>query len=205
MSQDAKGLSKDKHARILRGALSVFTELGFERASVDLIANRAGVSKATVYNHFQDKKALFLACVLEKTGEIQAAVNEILAGPPGDLERDLRSLGERFVRFSLSPSAMALRRVIVAEVSRFPELGRAIHEVGVAKVRDGLARFFQGAKERGELEIADPRIAAMQFLALCHSDLEFCVELGVIQTASEEEIRTAVDQAVALLVRAYRA
>ena len=54
----AADTSSAKRRQILDGARQVFSELGYERASVDQIAARAGVSKATVYNHFQDKKAI---------------------------------------------------------------------------------------------------------------------------------------------------
>ncbi|HVI96538.1 MAG TPA: helix-turn-helix domain-containing protein, partial [Anaeromyxobacter sp.] len=64
-----------KRRQILDGARLVFGELGYERASVDLIAARAGVSKATVYNHFADKQALFVAAVVEECEALRPAVS----------------------------------------------------------------------------------------------------------------------------------
>ncbi len=69
-----------KRRQILSGARQVFGELGFERASVDLIAARAGVSKATVYNHFEDKKALFVAAVVQEADEMRARFRGCLDG-----------------------------------------------------------------------------------------------------------------------------
>src|SRR5512133_2295313 len=63
-----------KRGQILAGARQVFGELGFERASVDLIAARAGVSKATIYNHYDDKNALFVACATQEVEELRAGL-----------------------------------------------------------------------------------------------------------------------------------
>ena len=125
-TRESSRLQSEKQQRILAAAVSVFTERGFERASVDVIAGRAGGSKATVYNHFQDKKALFVSCVLGVAAEMQATVSDLVATTSGDLEADLRSLGERLLRFMVSPPSVAFQRTIAAEVLRFPELGRAL-------------------------------------------------------------------------------
>src|SRR5512140_667703 len=116
-------VAPEKHERILRAALDVFIELGFERACVDVIAARAGVSKATVYSHFKDKKALFASCLLAQTDVFQAALEEVVPrAAAADVERALAALGEGIIRLMLSPAVAALHKVVAAEVSQFPEL-----------------------------------------------------------------------------------
>jgi TetR/AcrR family transcriptional regulator, mexJK operon transcriptional repressor len=203
-AQDSGRLQPEKRQRILDAAVSVFTELGFERASVDLISARACVSKATVYNHFQDKKALFVSCVLGQAGEMQATVSDLVATTSGDLEADLRSLGERLLRFMLSPASIAFQRAIAAEVIRFPELGRALYACAATPFRDFLARFFRERQSRGELEIDDPGLVAMQFMSLCKGELMVRVQLGMVPDVGEPEIQSTVGEAVKLLLRAYR-
>src|SRR5512132_4244966 len=84
-----------KRLQILAGARQVFGELGFERASVDLIASRAGVSKATIYNHYEDKKALFIACVTQEADEMRAGLSACLGEPAGGVEQVLQLIGEQ--------------------------------------------------------------------------------------------------------------
>jgi AcrR family transcriptional regulator len=195
----------EKRDRILRAALEVFIELGYERASVDELASRAGVSKATVYNHFKDKKDLFTCCLLEQAEAFQASLEEtVRRAVAPEIGPALVALGEGIVRLLLSPVVAALHKVVAAEVARFPELGRALYERSVTGCRAQLATFFAERHARGELEAPDAGLAAMQFLALCGADLKGRVELGLQQCVSEDEIRTAVAQAVATFLRAYR-
>src|SRR5512140_1073421 len=91
-----------KRRQILIGAREVFSEQGYERASVDHIAARAGVSKATVYNHFHDKKALFVAAVVEDCDLFRAGLEGCVEGPAGGVEQVLQSIGERVMSVSLS-------------------------------------------------------------------------------------------------------
>ncbi len=202
---DNPRLDPEKRQKILHAALQVFFELGFERATVDVIAARAGVSKATIYNHFKDKPALFVACVLAESDAMASAFSDILPSPPNGVEQDLQLLGERLGRLMLSPAVATLHQIIAAEVRRFPDLGRALYERGLTRCRSVLARFFEERSARGELELDDPATAAMQFFALCHTDLKVRVDLGLQETVSEDDVRTAVRQAVTAFLRAYGA
>src|SRR5512138_448849 len=99
---------QEKRRQILAGAREVFREAGFERASVDVIAARAGVSKATVYNHFADKKALFVASVVEATDELRASLCECVGGPEGHVEQALQRMGEKIMAVWLTPAVASL-------------------------------------------------------------------------------------------------
>jgi TetR/AcrR family transcriptional repressor of mexJK operon len=198
-------LSAAKRRQILVGARQVFIELGFERASVGLMAERAGVSKATLYNHFADKAALFVACCDEECAEARAAVTGMLeAQSAGDLEGDLFVLGEKIHRLLISPTTMALHRVIVAEAPRFPEVGRHLYEMIERHVGDFLGAFLELWRDRGALVVDDPLLAANQFVDLCHGDAFRRMELGVVKEISDEEVRAAVAAAVRTFLRAHQ-
>jgi TetR/AcrR family transcriptional repressor of mexJK operon len=198
-------LSVVKRRQILIGARQVFIELGFERASVGLMAERAGVSKATLYNHFADKAALFVACCDEECAEARAAVTGMLeAQSAGDLEGDLFVLGEKILRLLISPTTMALHRVIVAEAPRFPEVGRHLYDMIERHVGDFLGAFLELWRDRGALLVDDPLLAANQFVDLCHGDAFRRMELGVVKEISDDEVRAAVGAAVRTFLRAYR-
>ena len=202
--RDIGKLSAEKHAQILASARGIFIKLGFERASVDLIASQAGVSKATVYNHFKDKNALFLQCLREYPKAMEEDISAILRNESGNIEDILQMIGERFLKFLLSPQAMSIHRLFVSEVLRFPELGRAFFEKGPLRMRKKLADFLQLWHDRGKLRIEDPDLAAAQFLTLCHLDLLIRMELRIIPLPTNEEIRSKVQTAVRFFLRGYR-
>lgn len=198
-------LSPAKRKQILNGARLVFSELGYERASVDLIAARAGVSKATIYNHFADKKALFVAGFFEESNELRTNVLSLLDTADGDVTAHLRNAGEQFMRLLLSPPAVAISRIIMAESSRFPELGEAFFQAGQHCMRERMSAYLRRWAELGALRIDDPSRAAVHFVALCKGDLHSRAQLGVQPAPTEDDIRETVRAAVDVFVRAYRA
>lgn len=194
-----------KRQQIVAGARQVFTELGFERASVDLIAARAGVSKATIYNHYDDKKALFVACVAQDAEHLSAVLRECLGEPAGDVRQALQVVGEKTMRVFLSPPIVALYRHIIAEAGRFPDLGRIIFDRGPNVIHGAIASHLERWDRSGALRIDDARTAAVQFLALCQGDLVSRARLAVLEYPVDDEVRETVKRAVRTFVRAYRA
>lgn len=194
-----------KRQQILSGARQVFSELGFERASVDLIASRAGVSKATVYNHFADKHALYVACIAHDTDEMRAGLSACLDEPSGDVEHVLQRVGERIMAVLLSPPVVELHRHVIAEAARFPDIGRTIFEHGARVVYDAIASYLERWTRTGVLRIEEPRAAAVQFVALCQGDLVARARLALLEYPVDDEVREAVRRAVRTFLRAYRA
>ncbi len=194
-----------KRRQILAGAREVFGELGFERASVDLIATRAGVSKATVYNHFQDKKALFVASVVEECDAMRSGLERCLARPAGELEPTLQRMGEAIMAVYLSPVVLKLFRQAMAEATRFPDIGSMVFERGTLQLQDAIASYLARWHEAGVLQCEDPKAAAVQVVALCQGDLGTRSRLGVLQQPADKELRASVARAVRTFVHAYRA
>lgn len=193
-----------KREQILAGALSLFREVGYERASVDAIAARAGVSKATIYSHFRDKRELFRATFGAETESIRAKFLALLETPSGDIEGDLRRIGSELIRLATAPASVCRFRIVVAEVERFPELARELHTCGLAVGHERMARYFQRAGGMGLLEVHDPVDAAIDFASLCTFDLQRKVQLGILEEVSEDLLAAHVDRAVRTFLRAYR-
>jgi AcrR family transcriptional regulator len=193
-----------KRHQILTGARAAFAELGFERATVDDIAARAGVSKATVYNHFHDKRALFIATFDAAAEGMRAELKAVLAEPSNELERTLQRVGERIISIFVSPAALALQRNISSELARFPELGPALYERGPRLTIELLEGFLVGWAGRGLLRLDDPHVAAVHLVMLCESDLVTRVRLGVTRP-TPQLITASVRQGVETFLRAYRA
>jgi len=194
-----------KRRQILAGARQVFGELGYERASVDVIAARAGVSKATVYNHFHDKQALFVAAVTEECDGMRAGLARCLERPAGGVEEGLRIIGEKVMAVSLSPALAGLYRQAVAEVARLPEIGRTVFERGPLAIQDAVASHLARWGGAGVLRIDDARSAAVVFVALCQGDLSVRARLGVLEGATGDAVHRNVERAVRIFLAAYRA
>ena len=120
-----------KWDQVLDGARTVFMRDGFEGASVDDIVRQAGVSKATLYSYFPDKRLLFLEVAkIECAAQSDAAIAQVEAS--GDLREALTTAASRMVRFFMSDVGMQVYRIVVGESQRFPEIGREFYETGPA-------------------------------------------------------------------------
>jgi AcrR family transcriptional regulator len=159
-----------KFDQVLDGAREIFMSDGFEGASVDDIARAAGVSKATLYSYFPDKRFLFMEVAKsECIRQAEAAVETIdMSLPVGTV---LTEAAWQMVNFFTSNFGQRVFRLCVAESDRFPELGREFYESGPALVRDRLIAFMKVGISRNELEIDDLPLAADQFSELCKADL----------------------------------
>jgi TetR/AcrR family transcriptional regulator, mexJK operon transcriptional repressor len=195
--------SPAKRRQILEGARLAFGELGYERSSVDLVAARAGVAKATVYSHFDDKKALFVACFSQEADALREELRQSLTEPGGDLRISLRRVGEKLVRILVSPAFVSLYRQTAAEAARFPEVGETLFARGPAVVYQALADWLRRWEALGALRLDDARSAAVQFVMLCQGDLVVRSQLGILPRASDTEVRDTVRRAVRTFLLAY--
>lgn len=146
------------HDAIVAAATTEFLDRGFDRTTMDEIAVAAAVSKQTVYAHFASKEALFLAVIRTATG---AGTDKVQSGIDFDAvvidpERTLLDFAQRQLRVVSDPRLLKLRRLVVAEVPRFPELGQALHAAGPARAIDALQRLFARFRDQRLLTIADP-------------------------------------------------
>lgn len=193
-----------KFDQVLEGARSVFMSDGYEGASVDAIAKAAGVSKATLYSYFADKKLLFMEVA---KSECQAQIEEADAilsdeSSPRDV---LCVAAERMLDFFLSDFGQSIFRMCVAESDRFPELGREFYETGPALFRARMVEYFREAVEAGELKIDDLELAADQFSELCKADLFPRVVFGIGDAITPADRNRVISGAVDTFLARYGA
>lgn len=193
-----------KFEQVLAGARQVFMADGFEGASVDDIARTAGVSKATLYSYFPDKRHLFMEIatiectrMADRTMELISEVN-----PPREV---LTVAASQLVRFLLSDFAQQCFRICVAERDRFPELGRAFYASGPEMGRKRLSEYLNRAVENGDLAIDDVEMAAEQFSELCKVKLWTRAVFGIQDSFSQQEIDEVVGYAVDMFMARYGA
>ncbi|MBN2907666.1 MAG: TetR/AcrR family transcriptional regulator [Rhodobacteraceae bacterium] len=191
-----------KFAQVLEGARDVFLRDGFEGASVDDIARVAGVSKATLYSYFPDKRLLFIEVFrLECDRQTVAALNEIdFTAPVAEV---LRQAAGHMISSFLSEFNQAMFRICVAEADRFPDLGAAFYESGPVQLREQIAAFLEQATARGDLAVDDMHLAADQFIELCKADLYMRRVFRVDQTFGPAQITRVIDGAVTTFLARY--
>lgn len=153
---------------IREAATALFLRSGYQGTSMEEIATQAGVSKQTVYTHFADKERLFTDLVLGAAGRADQFVEQVVAAlaDTRDLEEDLRQVARRYLRTVLRPELVQLRRLVIGEAGRFPELARAYYERAPERTLAALASCFGRLADRGLLRADDPALAAAHFAYL---------------------------------------
>ena len=198
--------SASKRRAIVDAATTLFLRNGYRGTSMDEIAALAAVSKQTVYKHFADKERLFSEIVTGTVGEISdpvhAAVLEL--EDSGDVEADLRGLASALLRLVMQPRILQLRRLVIGEAGRFPELGRVFYEQGPGRTIAALATVFERLAERGVLQLDDPHVAAAHFNWLVMSSpLNRAMLLGEDRPPARAELDRYADAGVRAFLAAY--
>lgn len=192
--------SAAKRAAMLDAAQSCFLDNGYANTSVDEVAARAGVSKATIYAHFNSKDDLFGAIICRRCDD-QAEGMASLSLPEGsDARAMLRQIAQRLLALFLSPSVMGIYRMVVAESVRHPELAKTFYEAGPVRGKKRIASLLEQMRERGLLSFGDSQHVTDLFVGMLRGECFNRVLLGleanpVITPASTVE--AAVDAMMA--------
>jgi TetR/AcrR family transcriptional repressor of mexJK operon len=161
-------VSARERRAIIDVATESFLSMGYEDTRVDDIADIAGVSKQTFDKHFPDKERLFSDFVNDVVHAVCDPIYDEVRNinDSGDVEADLRDLARRLLARVILPLPIKLRRLVIAEAGRFPDLGGFYHEQGPARTRAALASAFDRLAAQGVLRLEDPILAAAHFDAL---------------------------------------
>lgn len=203
-----QGRSAQKRRAILDAATEVFLKSGYLGTNMDEIAALSGVSKQTVYKHFSSKEALFVEIVSSMTNTAGDLVHKDAPMPESDAElaEYLRDYAYKQLSVVLAPRIMQLRRLVIGEVSRFPELAKVLYERGPLRAMKMLAGIFQQLAARGLLTVSDPMLAASHFNWLVMSDaLNLAMLLGDDAIPKPVELKRQAEEGVRVFLAAYGA
>jgi TetR/AcrR family transcriptional repressor of mexJK operon len=192
----------EKRAAILHAAKDLFVKQGFEGTSMDAIANKAGVSKLTVYSHYRDKESLFAAAVSAKCEE-QMPAEIFSADLKGPIRKQLLTIARAFFGLITAGDAIAIHRTIVANAATSPKLAQMFWEAGPLKTQAGMEAFLREEVAGGKLEIPDVHRAAIQFFCLLKGECHARMEFGLSEPMSQREIDEHLNATVDLFLRAY--
>jgi TetR/AcrR family transcriptional regulator, mexJK operon transcriptional repressor len=162
------GRSARKRQTILSAGQQLFLSNGYQGTSMDQVAADAAVSKQTVYKHFGEKRELLFAIVTDAldsaAGTIRDRMTELADST--DLEAGLVALAGDYLRAVLQEPVVQLRRLVIGEANRLPELARLYYEHAPLRTLDTLADVFSRLHDRGVLNAPEPSLAAEHFAFL---------------------------------------
>ena len=199
------GRPKDlaKRQAILEAAKNLFLSNGYASTSMDAVAAEAGVSKLTVYSHFNDKETLFTAAVVAKCEEqLPTLIYELTPDTP--VRGVLLNIARGFHQLINSDESVNLHRLIMALGNQDPKLSQMFIEAGTERVLQGMERLLGRINQLGTLHIDKPRNAAEHFFCMLKGGANFRLLYGCGEPlrgpAAEEHVQEVVD----LFMRAYR-
>lgn len=174
---------------------------GYNATSMDAIAERAGVSKLTLYNQFGSKQDIFVAAVSAKCAEMLAPleVADARRMPP---RRALLTIGHTFLGLVLSPAAIAMYRLLMHE--RSPELSGLFYRTAIVPTCEQVAAILVGLREDAKFDFDDPLQAACDYLDLLKGR-PFVCELMGLPAMSRPELEAHVGHCADVMLRAWRA
>ena len=155
-------------ALILDAATVVFLQRGYTATTVDDVATAAGVAKRTIYNLYVDKDQLFRATILRSLAiadGFSASLAEEVRGV-ADPRSELPGVATRLARAVLCGPVLPLRRLLVMESNRFPDLAAEYRDHAPEAVLRALADLFGDLAADGHLLVEDPVLAAEHFAFL---------------------------------------
>jgi TetR/AcrR family transcriptional repressor of mexJK operon len=149
---------------ILNNATAAFLADGYAATTIEAIARACGVAKRTIYARWSGKRTLFRAVLERLMAKWLSTAGDW--DEADSLESALDGASERILSIALTPEAVALHRLLIAESARFPELPLMLQQAGAAEGTARIAALLDRAVAQGALPRGDTAFAAEQFLHL---------------------------------------
>lgn len=197
-----RNVNPRKGEAILNAAAVLFPKQGFEKTTMDDIAQAAGVTKQTVYSHYQSKELLFTQMIdnLCRRAIHTQPVAGINSKP---FEALLLDVGMKVLDLITSVDGMAVTRLVIAEATRYPKLAKLYYESGTQRIIHLLAEFLDTQNARGVIAIPNTESAAAYFFSLLKGQYFLRMILCVPPIPSAASKRAHVKEVVALFMRVY--
>jgi TetR/AcrR family transcriptional repressor of mexJK operon len=202
-AQRGRGRPRDllKREAILDAAAALFYERGMTATTMEAVAEKAGVSKMTVYSHFPDKPALLEASFARNINELRLPELADQTNLADSIEA-LVSFGERLIGFLTRPEIVQGGRLMAASAADHPALAAAFFAAGPATMLARVANFLRSLDARGLLDIDDPELVGEQLLGAWLGMSQLRQNLGIAGPPPPEEISRSVRRATQIFVTA---
>lgn len=194
-------VSARKRQAIVEAAVEEFKEFGFQSANMDRIANRAEVSKRTIYNHFTSKDSLFESIARQIWQQAQAAT-EVPYQADVAIADQLLSIAERELALLQSHDYLRLTAVVLAEFARSPELAKQAR-AWMGQEESGARRWMGQAVAAGRLKTDDPETATTQLFSLIKGQAFWPQMIGHAPIPNADEQAKIARSSVAIFLDHY--
>ncbi|MFG3130278.1 TetR/AcrR family transcriptional regulator [Streptomyces tendae] len=194
-------LARQKREAITSAATELFLDRGYDGTSLARIAEAAGVSKSTLFKQFPTKAALFEAIVTESWR--RDAGDTDVRPQAGDLRSGLTAIGHRYADLIGQPRMAGLFRIVIAELPRFPELGRMQFQLGKLPYFASVQHYLESEHEAGNADVPDAESAANQFLGMIANYVLWPRMLLTGWNPTASGIHNAVEEAVQTMLARY--
>ena len=203
VNQSGRPKDLEKRARILQAAKAIFLKSGYHGTSMNQIAQEAGVTKLTVYNHFQDKVNLFI-CAITETCEETLCTKQFDLDTSADFYQTLFIVCSRALQIIYSPEALKLDHVLLELAAEQNPLALQFFEASHTRMENQLAEFFQKAAQLGFIQANDPLYQTELLLTLLLGVRHHKVLLGIITVPNAQELNQIIRDALDLFFLKYR-
>ncbi|MDR1555367.1 MAG: TetR/AcrR family transcriptional regulator [Campylobacteraceae bacterium] len=172
---------KARYDKLIDAAAEVFLEYGFEKAKMSEIVKRAGGSLVTIYKIFGNKETIFTEVLSKKTEKVFSGIVEYsTVSYSENFEDFLYDIGKKIIALTTNDIIYTFHRLIVSEgYKNDAKVGKLFFENAIKRTASIVAEYFEGERERGNIDIEDPVLAAYQFLHLLKEPFFFAKVLGV--------------------------
>ncbi|WP_336153464.1 TetR/AcrR family transcriptional regulator [Acinetobacter pittii] len=203
VNQSGRPKDLEKRARILQAAKAIFLKSGYHGTSMNQIAQEAGVTKLTVYNHFQDKVNLFI-CAITETCEETLCTKQFDLDTSADFYQTLFIVCSRALQIIYSPEALKLDHVLLELAAEQNPLALQFFEASHTRMENQLAEFFQKAAQLGFIQADDPIYQTELLLTLLLGVRHHKVLQGITAAPNAQELEQIIRDAINLFLLKYR-
>jgi TetR/AcrR family transcriptional repressor of mexJK operon len=185
--------------RIVEAATALFLDEGYGSTSVEAIAQRAGMSKRTLYARYANKEQIFAAVVRSIVDQLRPPRSVPLI-EEGILQDVLVRLAGFILNAALAPKALGLFRLMVAESARFPELTSvAANQGAMFEAVNLISALLIRERDAGRIALSNPEFCAQQFLFMVLA-LPQRRALGLGKKMDQEELNRWASDTVTLFL-----
>jgi TetR/AcrR family transcriptional regulator, mexJK operon transcriptional repressor len=191
---------------IREAAAAHFLEQGYQGTTMDEIAAAAHISKQTIYTHFADKETLFADLVLGNVDRVDGFVSGLVGAvhDAADVHEGLRTIARQYLRIVARPDVLRLRRLIIGEAGRFPELARRYYQQVPERVYTAFAALMKELADDGRLQLTDPVLAANHFAWLIiGTSMDRAMFQGPDEALTDAQVDGLTDAAIRVFMAAY--
>lgn len=201
MSGRKRSKSEAKKSAILGAAGDLFLELGFETTSMDKVAQRAGVSKQTVYSHFSNKEALFSA-VIEYKCQLYGLSQDMFDADK-NCRQNLMTCARQMCHMLSTEEAVRMERLCSSSAAERPDIALLFFRSGPQKIKELLRNYIADQAEAGNLVISDADLAASVFSHTIQADIVSMARWGVSEL-NEQDTEAYLEVAVDMFMQYYQ-